>query len=412
MTGSMRKAIFWLHLAAGCVGGAVILLMSLTGVLLMYERQILARVERGPFRVAPPAPDARPLPLENLLLAVKAVDAELAAGGTLTVRSDPAEPVEISVGREGSVFVDPYTGRILGRPSGAWRQFFRNVTAWHRWLGMEGGGRTAAKAITGACNLAFLGMIVSGVFLWLPRKWSRRALAPVVWFRGGTSGKARDFNWHNVFGFWCAVPLLIIVITAAPMSYTWANDLLYRLSGSEPVRFGAPGGRGEPGRREGRPGFSARRDGRGGRDNVPAEMRVAGLNRLWERAVSQQPGWQSISVRMPDSQGRPVSFAIDAGSGGEPQKRSTLSLDRQTAAVISVETFAGQSTGRRLRSLARFLHTGEALGIAGQTVAGVASAAAVMLVWTGISLSWRRLMAWRSRRRTRQPEMAGKGLAA
>jgi uncharacterized iron-regulated membrane protein len=40
----------------------------------------------------------------------------------------------------------------------------------------------------------------------------------------------------------------------------------------------------------------------------------------------------------------------------------------------------------------RFLHTGEALGIVGQTIAGLVSFTSVLMVWTGIALAWRRLV--------------------
>jgi uncharacterized iron-regulated membrane protein len=43
--------------------------------------------------------------------------------------------------------------------------------------------------------------------------------------------------------------------------------------------------------------------------------------------------------------------------------------------------------------LIRFLHTGEALGLAGQTVAGVVSLTSVVMVWTGLALAYRRLIA-------------------
>jgi hypothetical protein len=33
---SLRKVLFWSHLAAGCAGGLIILTMSITGVLLTY----------------------------------------------------------------------------------------------------------------------------------------------------------------------------------------------------------------------------------------------------------------------------------------------------------------------------------------------------------------------------------------
>jgi uncharacterized iron-regulated membrane protein len=38
----------------------------------------------------------------------------------------------------------------------------------------------------------------------------------------------------------------------------------------------------------------------------------------------------------------------------------------------------------------RPVHTGEAGGVIGQTLAGIASLAGVVLVWTGLALTWRR----------------------
>jgi hypothetical protein len=40
-------------------------------------------------------------------------------------------------------------------------------------------------------------------------------------------------------------------------------------------------------------------------------------------------------------------------------------------------------------------------GLAGQTVAGLVSAAACVLVWTGFALAWRRFRAWRVRSQER-----------
>jgi uncharacterized iron-regulated membrane protein len=96
-----------------------------------------------------------------------------------------------------------------------------------------------------------------------------------------------------------------------------------------------------------------------------------------------------------------MAFAIDRGDGGQPQLRSTLTLDR-AGAVVTYENFASQSPGRRLRSLMRFAHTGEVLGLPGQTIAGVATAGSVVLVWTGIALALRRGRSWLARRRSRR----------
>jgi uncharacterized iron-regulated membrane protein len=392
-----RKILFWTHLVMGCCGGLVILIMSFTGVLLTYEKQMLASIERGPYRIPAPGADVRRLAVEDLV--AKATEqrpnGELPREATLVVRSDRTEPAEISAGREGAFYVNPYTGAILGEPSREWRGFFQKTTAWHRWLAAEGENRATFKAITGACNLAFLGLVVSGAYLWLPKKFSMQHLKPIVWFRGGLSGKARDFNWHNVFGLWALVPLFFVVITATPMSYQWADKLVYQLTGTEPPArpAGGPGG-GGPGR--GGPG--------GGGERRPID--VNGLNALWQKAESQAPAdWKSISLRLPDSPRRPLSFSIDSGTGGQPQRRSTLILDRTSGEVVRHETFDSNNAGRRLRMWTRFVHTGEYYGVIGQTLAGLGSLAGVMLVWTGIALSLRRFAAWRKRRSRVQEQM-------
>ncbi|MGW8369240.1 MAG: PepSY domain-containing protein, partial [Gammaproteobacteria bacterium] len=60
--------------------------------------------------------------------------------------------------------------------------------------------------------------------------------------------------------------------------------------------------------------------------------------------------------------------------------------------VASWQPFESQSPGRRARSWVRFLHTGEALGIVGQTIAGLVSLTTLVMVWTGLALAYRRLI--------------------
>ena len=352
------------------VAGLIVVWMSFTGVMLAYEKQLLAWFDRGAWRSADAA--APRLPLEALL--------ETAArpNATVTIRRDPREPVEVSLGREGSVYLDPGSGRQLGRSSSPARQFFQRITTWHRYLGVEGPGRATAKLITGVCNLAFLCLVLSGAYLWIPRQWSRKHLRSVVWFRGGLSGKTRDFNWHNTLGLWCVIPLAVVVAGAVPISFVWASDFVYRAAGSAPPSAPAPPAPARP---------------------APPRVVLAGLDPLVTRATSQHPAWQSISFRVPDSGAAPVAFAIDWGTGGEPQNKGTLTVRRDAEGTARWETFDDGTPGRRLRLWLRFLHTGEALGLAGQTLAALASGCAVVLGYTGFSLAWRRFGAWRARSR-------------
>ena len=67
-----------------------------------------------------------------------------------TLDMKPEAPAEASFGRERTVFLNVYTGEVLGEGSHQVRAFFRTVTDWHRWLGAKGDNRNVARAITGA----------------------------------------------------------------------------------------------------------------------------------------------------------------------------------------------------------------------------------------------------------------------
>ncbi|HEX8561043.1 MAG TPA: PepSY-associated TM helix domain-containing protein [Pyrinomonadaceae bacterium] len=399
-----RKVIFWCHLAAGVFAGVVVLVMSVTGVLLAYERQLTAWADTRGYRAAPPAPGASRLPVEALLAGVR--EARPGSPSAFTVRADPSAPAEVGFGREGVVYVNPYTGEVLGEGSRAVRRFFRVVTDWHRWLGAsgEGAGRTVGRAVTGACNLAFLFLVVSGFYLWWPRNWTRKSLRGVTWFRRGLGGRARDFNWHNVAGFWSALPLFVVVLSGVVISYNWAGALVYRVVGETPpaARGGAPG---QPGGNV----APAQGGAAGGVDaGRPAGPAAGDAEQLWASAGRRMSDWQSISMRIPAPSEPTVTFTLDRGDGGQPQKRAQLTLDRRTGEVVRWEPFASQSPGRRLRSLLRFAHTGEVAGLFGQTIAALASAAAVLLVWSGLALAWRRFRAWSARRGVGPDEAAAR----
>jgi uncharacterized iron-regulated membrane protein len=393
----LRSFIFWPHLVAGVTAGLVIFLMCVTGVLLTYERQLIAWADSG-FHSMKPASDARPLTLDVLLQRLRDTHPDLTPT-TVTVRSDEDAAVAVVAGQR-TLYVDRYSGSVVGEASRRGvRKFMADLRAWHRWLAIEGDGRPLARAITGWSNFLFLCIVCSGFYLWFPRKWTWAQIRSVVIFNPGARGKARDFNWHNVIGSWCVVPLFIVVLSAMPISFGWFNALVYRAVGETPPAP-AGGGRGAEGRAP-----TAGDNGRSRQAGVAAP--ALNLDALWTRTESQVPGWRSVSLRLPAA-GVPAVFTIDKGDGGQPHLRSTLTLDARTGEMIRYESFGDLTLGRRIRNTMRFAHTGEVLGIPGQTVAGIVSAGGAVLAWTGLALVVRRFRAWIGRRvrRSDSPRVA------
>jgi uncharacterized iron-regulated membrane protein len=117
------------------------------------------------------------------------------------------------------------------------------------------------------------------------------------------------------------------------------------------------------------------------------------------RTVQKEAGdWKTISFQPPTIADKTAVFTFDKGIGGKPQLRSTLTLDKASGRIIRSEKFEQMDRGLRARLWMRFVHTGEYYGFIGQTVAGIASLAGVILVWTGLALTFRRYASWLRRR--------------
>jgi uncharacterized iron-regulated membrane protein len=379
-----RTVLFWMHLAAGAVAGVVILIMSVTGVALTYEKQMLESADRRAWAASASGPAESPsaatFPLspETLLARVREAQPGAVPIG-VTLRADRTAPATLLLDGNKSLLVDPFSGRIIGEPPAALRSFFRTMTVWHRYLAMDGDRRGTGKSITGYSNLLFLFIVLSGLYLWVPRLWTWIQFKNVLWFRRGLAPKARDFNWHNVIGVWSAIPLAIVVAGAVPISFPWASNLVYRLAGDTPPAA---------------PAAPAR---------APERATVAyisgGVDAAWTAAQSQIPAWRTMTTRLATNATAPVVVTVDEGYAGQPQKRTTFTITRATGMVVKAEDFQSLSAGRRARSWLRFAHTGEIYGLLGQTIAGVVSLGGAVLVYTGIALALRRLTSWISRRR-------------
>ena len=376
---SFRTAVFWLHLTTGVTAGLVILVMSATGALLAFKPQILNRIERD-VRVVE-RPGSTRLRPSQILDAARAVRPD-APPASLALDRDPSVSAAVSFGRDRTLYVNPYTGAVLGEGSSSAQQFFRSVEDWHRWLGASVDNRVTARAVTGAANVLFLGLAMSGLFLWWPHAWLPQHVKAILVFKRTSIGRARDFNWHNVIGFWCAPILIVLTATGVVMSYPWANRLLYQMAGSPLSAADARAPRGG-----------------GGERAVRAAPLPGNLDRLWARAEQQLPTWRTMTMRVPERRGAPVTFTMSDAQNSNAFARSQLTLNAETAEVARWEPYAETSRGQKWRGWVRFGHTGELGGVAGQSLAAVACLGGVLLVWTGFSLAFRRLIGWRWWRR-------------
>ena len=382
----IRRILFWSHLAAGLIAGIFIFLMSVTGVLLMYEHPIFLAVGDS---VKIEAEEGAEALTADELLTVPAVTEAGTRGVSLNFENRDGAPVMVRVGRSGAFSIDPYTGEEVENPAWAVNDFFHVIVDIHRWLGAEGENRAMGRAVTGAANLVFLFLVVSGIYLWLPKAWKWTFFKLNMLFRKSyPTSKARDFNWHHVLGFWALIPLFFIVISGVMISYPWAANLIYTAWGEEVPQRGA-------------------QTGNTSADQAPVDLNeLTSLQSALEEVMAySDKNWTRITLSVPsEPSAQTLSFQRNFGDRIIPQQRVSLTYDRVVGEISDVRTYADNSPAMKTRMFLRFAHTGERFGIIGSTIAGLSSLAACFLVYTGFALSFRRLILPLLRKRKAQKQ--------
>lgn len=375
-----RKTIFWTHLVLGISGGVFIAIMSFTGAALAFEKELIAWAERDARRIDV-APASVRLSLDELVARVQRTkpDARIT---TVMLWNDPLAAIAVGLPGNVTLYANPDTAELKEPQAPRLRAFLQTMRAWHTRLNFKPtpGRPTLGAKLNAAANVGFVLLCMTGLIVWWPRAWNARVLRPSLWFVRQAAGKARDWNWHNVIGFWMLPALFIMAVTGVVLSYRWAGDLVFTMTGETPPAQGP------------RPPNSPANAANATPRTSATPLRV---DSLLARTLQTIPDWEQITLRFsPPLREGDVSASASAvvrpAHAWPPFATTTLTFDSETGDIRRTEAFGDLSTGTQARRWIRLLHTGEALRWPGELVAGVACLGACVLVWTGLALAWRR----------------------
>jgi uncharacterized iron-regulated membrane protein len=354
---SLRKLVLTLHLWAGLLAGAFLLILGLTGSLLVYERAIDHALNRQLVIVKP---GGQPLSVGKLFLSLeKAYPGYHVTDMAFSREPDVAYQMYLNPGggTEGFVvMINQYTGQELGNASNA-NQFMNFVHGLHTHLLLEA-HRETGKLIVGSASILLLALSCSGPVLW----W-RRKLFLLNWSAGT---KRLNFDLHNALGVFCSLFLFLFAVTG--IALTWdetASKVVNRLTHSGPM----PSTPELPPPSPGAALFEV--------DQILAAARAA-LRDAEIDSFSMHPG-EPVDVRM--------KFPEDR----TPVGRSRVWLDPYTGKVLRVWSTRTASVGFKInRMWIREIHSGDILGGPTRIMACVPSLLLPLLAVTGILIWWHR----------------------
>lgn len=359
----LRKIGKYIHGRLALAIGLVFALISWTGALLVYEQEVLRWIHPQHYRIENPG--VTPLKVDQLMEKVKK---QLPAGcypGSLTLFADRHSTwqVEIANKRSAVVFVDPYTGHIVGmhdEDSG----FFYWVRRLHRWLlfDYKRGSDTfcLGKFLIGSVTLLSVFVLLSGLAIWIPRSWQMlwrrlRVKTDAGWHR-------LCYDWHVAGGFYLCLFLLMLALTGLTWSFAWYRKVFY-------APFGVD--------------YQSTRNYNAHLEFVPRTVDYEAWQTAWQDVRTVRPQYRKVTIEE-------TCIKVSDRLYGNQRRNDSWTFDEHTGRLTEYTSYAELPRQDRIRGWIFALHEGVWGGHFSKLLTFVAGLGGGFLPLTGYWLFHRR----------------------
>jgi uncharacterized iron-regulated membrane protein len=215
-----RHRLLWRwHFYAGLFVMPLLLMLAITGTLYCFQPQIEPLLYHDRMIV-----DARAEPRlsqQDLLAKATAAEPRDAVPTTAVIKTGPRRSAEfvfrLQSGSSESVYLNPYTGEVLGRLS-VENRLMKQIRNLHRGL-MLGKTGEIVMELAGCWTLVMIG---TGIALWWPK--ARQEGGRFVPRLSSSKGRAWWRELHAAGGAWLALGALFFVLSGLPWSSTWGKQ--------------------------------------------------------------------------------------------------------------------------------------------------------------------------------------------
>jgi len=333
-----------LHLVGGLVAGLFLLILSITGSALAFSDDIDRLLHPSLFKVVP---YGQPLPLSQL---AKSAATALHPEDFIQIFVPSARPdtsysftVFTRHRLPSQVFVDQYSGRVLGRLSVV---RFRGVVQ----------GLHTIPAVMGCASVILMFLVPSGLYLWWPLKRVKINLSGSV--------RRLSFDLHNSIGFFSSLFLFVFAATGAYMAFEpWTVPASYATTHSNP------------------PDRNVVSTPQSGVNPISLDHAAAvAQNSLPDAAIK----WIGFPRQPSDVYFARMRFPEDRSDNGS----SEVWIDQFSGKPLRVVSSRAAPLGSKIKNLNRTVHTGAVFGVGGKALAAWLSLMLSLQSATGVHMWW------------------------
>lgn len=229
-----------LHLWLGVGSGIILFIVCFTGCILAFEKEIVLLFDKEDYYSEK---IGNRVPFDRLIDSLEGNDTivkdfifygEENRNHQFTLLTK--KQIEKSKGkpvRGTTVSINPYSGKQV-IAVGKTKTFMHTMEELHRYLLLDS---KWGRPIVGVSTIIFVFICLSGLILWFPKK-LKKFRNWKVWKQGFTiktkgSWKRINYDFHNTFGFYALLPMLLMGLTGLLWSFTWYYDGLERVLGDK-----------------------------------------------------------------------------------------------------------------------------------------------------------------------------------
>ncbi|ACE84073.1 PepSY-associated TM helix domain-containing protein [Cellvibrio japonicus] len=213
---ALYRTIWRWHFYAGIFCIPFVILLAITGAIYLFKPYYESWQEAQYHGLS--ATREALLPNQQIAAALAAVPNGKLLSYRLPQTADEAVLVNVHADQAWQVFVNPYTGEVLGKQASS-DQLMNIVKTIHGELLL---GNTGSILVELAACWAIV-LIVTGLYLWWPR--NSAGFAGVIYPRWRQGSRVFWRDLHAVTGVWIAALALFLLVTGLPWALVWGSAL-------------------------------------------------------------------------------------------------------------------------------------------------------------------------------------------
>ncbi|QTE23276.1 PepSY-associated TM helix domain-containing protein [Polaribacter cellanae] len=218
----LKKAVRKIHLWFGLASGLILSVIGITGSIYVFEPELAAFLERDLYQTQ----DSKDLFKDDIALATYIENKTNKSIESIQWPKRGRDTYIFKLFNDKNwYYIDQSTGKITKGGEALGNLFFGFILDLHTTLTVGDTGRI----ITGTASLLFaLLMLTTGLYLWYPNHKGRRKTSFKIKWK--SSSKRRNYDLHNVIGFYFFIPLFLVGITGTAFYFDdevqWAIDTI------------------------------------------------------------------------------------------------------------------------------------------------------------------------------------------